>query len=79
MRFLSEFRAGIFLKISRGPCTLSEIGKNLKIGFSIASICLKELKEEGLIITEKEGRKNIIYLTQKGEILAKHLRAIKLL
>jgi len=62
--------------IERGNKYSSKIAKEIDTTYAHIVKIMKEFEKLGLITAEKEGRKKIINLTDKGKKLANHFKGI---
>lgn len=62
--------------LEKGNKYASKIAKEIDTTYSHIVKIIKEFERLGLITAEKEGRKKIIRLTDKGKLLAEHFKGV---
>jgi DNA-binding PadR family transcriptional regulator len=71
MGILGSTKERIIKEIGNGSIHGYELAKRLGISLSSAYEHLKDLREDGLVETREEGRRQVYLLTDKGKHLLK--------
>ena len=66
----------LLMKMNDGDCVLDVIGK-YSSAYAHSNNLVKGFEANGLITRKKEGRKNIIHLTERGNKVKEHLLKIR--
>jgi len=74
--FIRRPFAGIMISLLESPKNILALSKDINVTYSHVHMLLDVLLELGLIEIEKNGRDNIVKLTDVGTSVAKDIKAI---
>ena len=68
--------AALIFILDSGLVNITEIQKKIDTTYRWAFVLINQFEKEHIVYTAKEGRERGVVLTEKGQELAKHLKAV---